>query len=163
MAVKKTIYVVSGYHYHYAEDEHDIITNVFTSRKDAAKFILDTLTDTFSFPDDSKIFTIDGCMYGNNYCDLNEEVNLKIEKCSILIKGNKPMYETVYDFLDKFCDSDKQQVAIFDLAKCNEIYRGTRDKMPSDIQELEILSIDTLHVATTVLTLNVDTSIYTKN
>lgn len=158
MAEKKTIFVVSGYHHHYDEGEHDIITGVFTSREDAAKFILDTLTDTFTFPDDSKMFTIDGCMYGNNYCNLNEEVNLTIEKCSLLIKGNKPMYETVYDFLDKFCDPDDQQVAIFDLAKSEEIYRGTRDKMPSDIQDLEILSIDTLHEATNVLTLNVDTN-----
>lgn len=63
---------------------------------------------------------------------------------------------TVYDFLDMFADPDDQQVAIFDLNKGEEIYRGTRDEMPSDIQDLEICSIDTLHEATQVLTLNVE-------
>ena len=66
------------------------------------------------------------------------------------------MNETVYDFLDHFCDPDDQQVAIYDLNKGEEIYRGTRDEMPSDIQDLEVLSIDTLHEATKVLTLNVE-------
>lgn len=66
------------------------------------------------------------------------------------------MNETVYDFLDHFCDPDDQEVAIFDLNKGEEIYRGTRDEMPSDIQDLEVLSIDTLHEATKVLTLNVE-------
>ena len=65
------------------------------------------------------------------------------------------MNETVYDFLDRFCDPDDQEVAIYDLHKGEEIYRGTRDEMPSDIQDLEVLSIDTLHEATKVLTLNV--------
>lgn len=67
------------------------------------------------------------------------------------------MNETVYDFLDHFCDADSQQVAIFDLKKGEEIYRGTRDEMPSDIQDLEVCSIDTLYEPTTVLTLNVET------
>ena len=66
------------------------------------------------------------------------------------------MNETVYDFLDRFCDPDDQEVAIYDLNKGEEIYRGTRDEMPSDIQDLEVLSIDTLHEATKVLTLNVE-------
>ena len=64
---------------------------------------------------------------------------------------------TVDDFLDIFCDPDDQQVAIFDLTKGEEIYRGTRDDMPNEIMNLEICSIDTLHEATQVLTLNVET------
>lgn len=67
------------------------------------------------------------------------------------------MNESVYDFLDHFCDPDMQEVAIFDLNKGEEIYRGTRDEMPSDIQDLEVCSIDTLHEPTKVLTLNVET------
>lgn len=67
------------------------------------------------------------------------------------------MKETVYDFLNIFCDPDDQQVAIFDLTKGEEIYRGTRDDMPTEIMNLEICSIDTLHEATQVLTLNVET------
>lgn len=63
---------------------------------------------------------------------------------------------TVNDFLDMFADPDDQQVAIFDLTNGKEIYRGTRDEMPSDIQDLEVCSIDTLHEPTQVLTLNVE-------
>ena len=66
------------------------------------------------------------------------------------------MFDSVYDFLDHFCDPNDQEVAIYDLHKGEEIYRGTRDDMPSDIQDLEVLSIDTLHEATKVLTLNVE-------
>jgi hypothetical protein len=67
------------------------------------------------------------------------------------------MNSTVYYFLDMFAESDMQEVAIFDLNKGEEIYRGTRDEMPSDIQDLEVCSIDTLHEPTKVLTLNVET------
>jgi hypothetical protein len=66
------------------------------------------------------------------------------------------MNPTVYDFLDMFADPDMQEVAIFDLTKGEEIYRGTRDEMPNDLQDMEIMSIDTLHEATKVLTLNVE-------
>ena len=66
------------------------------------------------------------------------------------------MNPTVYDFLDMIADPDMQEVAIFDLTKGEEVYRGTRDEMPNDLQDLEIMSIDTLHEATKVLTLNVE-------
>ena len=67
------------------------------------------------------------------------------------------MNQTVYDFLDMFADPDMQEVAIFDLTKGEEIYRGTRDEMPTEIMNLEVCSIDTLHEATKVLTINVET------
>ena len=66
------------------------------------------------------------------------------------------MNPTVYDFLDMFADPDMQEVAIFDLNKGEEIYRGTRDEMPGELENLEIMSIDTLHEATKVITLNVE-------
>jgi hypothetical protein len=66
------------------------------------------------------------------------------------------MNPTVYDFLDMFADPDMQEVAISDLTKGEEIYRGTRDEMPTELENLEIMSIDTLHEATKVLTLNVE-------
>ena len=66
------------------------------------------------------------------------------------------MNPTVYDFLDMFADPDMQEVAIFDLNKGEEIYRGTRDELPGELENLEIMSIDTLHEATKVLTLNVE-------
>lgn len=65
------------------------------------------------------------------------------------------MNPTVYDFLDLFTESDMQEVAIFDLNKGEEIYRGTRDEMPDDVQGLEIMSVDNLD-GSKVLTLNVE-------
>lgn len=82
MAEKKKIFVVSGFHFHPDEHEHDIITEVFTTREKAAKCIFDILTETF--PDDADDFSIDGCMYGNNYCTADdEEVKLEIEEFTI--------------------------------------------------------------------------------
>lgn len=80
MADRKNIFVVSGYH-HYDDGGHEIITDVFTSRHDAAQLVFDILTETF--PDDSDMFAIDGCMDGNKYCNGNEEVNIKIDEFSI--------------------------------------------------------------------------------
>lgn len=65
------------------------------------------------------------------------------------------MNPTVYDFLDMFADPDMQEVAIFDLNKGEEIYRGTRDEMPSEMQDMEIMSVDCLD-GSKVLTLNVE-------
>lgn len=67
---------------------------------------------------------------------------------------------TVNDFLDLFTEPDMQEVAIYDLNDKvgEEIYRGTRDEMPSDIQDLEICSVDFLDTPTKVITINVDTS-----
>ena len=65
------------------------------------------------------------------------------------------MNQTVYDFLDIFADSDMQEVAIFDVTSGDVIARGTRDELPSYVQDMEIMSIDNLD-GTKVLTLNVE-------
>lgn len=79
---KKKIFVVSGFHYHPGEDEHEIITEVFYTRQKAAKCIFDILTETF--PNDADGFTIEGSMYGNNFRTANdEEVKLDIEEFNI--------------------------------------------------------------------------------
>lgn len=65
------------------------------------------------------------------------------------------MNPTVYDFLDIFTESDMQEVAIFDLTSGEEIARGTRDELPSDVQDMEIMSVDCLD-GSKVLTLNVE-------
>lgn len=65
------------------------------------------------------------------------------------------MNPTIYDFLDMFADPDMQEVAIFDLNDSKEIYRGTRDEMPSEVQDMEIMSVDCLD-GSKVLTLNVE-------
>lgn len=77
----KKIFVVSGFHYHPDKQEHDIITEVFKSREKAAKRIFDILTETF--PNYASVFTIDGCMYGNNFWHGDEEVKLEIEEFTI--------------------------------------------------------------------------------
>lgn len=83
MAEKKQekIFIVSGFHYHPDTQEHDIITEMFKSREKAAKCISDILTETF--PDYAKDFTIDGCMYGNNFWHGDEEVKLEIEEFTV--------------------------------------------------------------------------------
>ena len=79
---KKKIFIVSGFHFHPYEHEHDIITEVFNTREKAAKCICDILTDTF--PDNADAFTIDGGMYGNNFCtESDEEVKLEIEEFTV--------------------------------------------------------------------------------
>ena len=65
------------------------------------------------------------------------------------------MNPTVNDFLDMFTEPDMQEVAIFDLSASKEIYRGTRDEMPDELQELEICSIDNLD-GSKVITINVE-------
>lgn len=65
------------------------------------------------------------------------------------------MNPTVYDFLEMFVDPDMQEVAIFDLTASKEIYRGTRDEMTRDVQDMEICSIDNLD-GSNVLTINVE-------
>lgn len=65
------------------------------------------------------------------------------------------MNPTVYDFLEMFVDPDMQEVAIFDLNASKEIYRGTRDEMTRDVQDMEICSIDNLD-GSNVLTINVE-------
>lgn len=66
------------------------------------------------------------------------------------------MNQTVYDFFDIFADSDTQEFALYDLKTNKEVFRGTRDDLPGDYQDLEIQSVDNLTEPTMVLTLNVE-------
>ena len=77
---QKTIYILAGSHEHPEECEPDIITDVFNSRREAAKEALEIFRETF--PDSADEFTIDGCMYGNNFGEW-ESLNLTIEEFSI--------------------------------------------------------------------------------
>lgn len=78
---KHTIFVLSGYHYHPDDGEHDIISAVFPTREAAAKETMKIFRDTF--PDRAGEFTLDGCMWGNNFWDGDEEVKLNIDEFSI--------------------------------------------------------------------------------
>lgn len=77
---KQKIYVISGYHYHFDEGEHDIITAVFPTREAAAKYAMEIFQETF--PDRADEFTVEGCMYGNNFGE-GEILALNIEEFSI--------------------------------------------------------------------------------
>ena len=65
------------------------------------------------------------------------------------------MNDTVYNFLDIFCDPELQEVLVYGLTSEKELFCGTRDEMPEDVQELEVMSIDCLD-NTKVLTINVE-------
>ncbi len=77
---QKKIYVLAGYHYHPDDGEHDIITAVFPTREEAAQEALEIFQDTF--PDSADEFTLEGCMYGNDYSD-GDDLKLDIEEFSI--------------------------------------------------------------------------------
>ena len=78
----KKIYVLSGYHYHPVDEGHDIITAVFSTHEAAAREVLKRFQETF--PDDSDLFTLKGCMYGNDYRNGEyEQLELTIEEFSI--------------------------------------------------------------------------------
>ena len=77
---QKKIYVLSGYHYIPDEGEHYIITAVFPTRETAAKYAMERFKKTF--PDCADEFTIEDCMYGNNFGEW-DTLNLTIEEFSI--------------------------------------------------------------------------------
>lgn len=71
------MFIVGGFHYFPDDCEWDIILETFDSREDAAKFIRDTINDTFP---DSPV-SLDGCMYGNTVESPSfERVQLEIKE-----------------------------------------------------------------------------------
>ena len=77
---QKKIYVLAGYHYHPDDGEHDIISAGFHSREEAAQEALEIFQETF--PGSADEFTLEGCMWGNNYSD-GDDLKLTIEEFSI--------------------------------------------------------------------------------
>lgn len=63
---------------------------------------------------------------------------------------------TVSDLTDLFVESTLQTVAIWDCGKDEEVFRGTIDDIPEDLQELEVQSIDTIEKNSDVFTINVN-------
>lgn len=62
----------------------------------------------------------------------------------------------VSDLTELFVETSIQTVAIYDCGKEKEVFRGTIDDIPEDLQELEVQSIDNLEKNSDVLTINVD-------
>lgn len=77
----KNIYILAGSHEHPDECEPDIITDVFTSRREAAKQALDIFRETF--PAHADEFTEAGCMESNFFEEGGEVLKLEINAFSI--------------------------------------------------------------------------------
>lgn len=77
----KNIYILAGSHEHPDECEPDIITDVFTSRREAAKQALDIFRETF--PAHADEFTEAGCMESNFFEEGGEVLKLEINTFSI--------------------------------------------------------------------------------
>lgn len=66
---------------------------------------------------------------------------------------------TVQDFVDLLIDAGSQTIAICDLDKNAEnVFVGCADDIPSEYQNQDVSSIDTLYEATNVITLNICSS-----
>ena len=63
---------------------------------------------------------------------------------------------TVSDLTELFVDTTIQTVAIWDGGKEEEVFRGTVDEIPEDLQGLDVQSIDNIEKNSDVLTINVD-------
>ena len=82
---QKKIYVLSGYHYLPDDGEHYLISAVFPTREAAAKEALERFRETF--PGSADEFTLEGCMWGNNYANgAYEQLNLTIEEFTIIVE-----------------------------------------------------------------------------
>ena len=63
---------------------------------------------------------------------------------------------TVSDLTELFVEPSIQTVAIWDCDKEEEVFRGTVDDIPEDLQGLEVQSIDDIEKNSDVFTINVD-------
>lgn len=63
---------------------------------------------------------------------------------------------TVSSLTDLFIEPTIQTVAIWDCGKDEEVFRGTVDDIPEDLQYLEVQSIDNIEKNNDVFTINVD-------
>ena len=75
------IYILAGSHEHPDECEPDIITDVFKSRREAAKQALEIFRETF--PAHADEFTEAGCMESNFFEEGGEVLKLEINTFSI--------------------------------------------------------------------------------
>lgn len=60
----------------------------------------------------------------------------------------------IYEFVDLFTENF-QEISIWDLDAEKEIYRGTIDDLPDNLDDYAIMTIDALSTPTTVITINV--------
>lgn len=49
---------------------------------------------------------------------------------------------SVYDFLDLCCDKGLLNVTVYDVDKCEDIWSGAGDEVPSNIEDMTVESFD---------------------
>jgi len=64
---------------------------------------------------------------------------------------------TVRDIIEMFIDENMQKFIVYDLSTDRDLYSGYLDEIPSDVESLEVSTIDCLTKGTDTLTLNVFT------
>lgn len=64
---------------------------------------------------------------------------------------------TVRDIIEMFIDENMQKFIVYDLSTDRDLYSGYLDEIPSDVESLEVSTIDCLTKGTDILTLNVFT------
>ena len=64
---------------------------------------------------------------------------------------------TVRDIIEMFIDENMQEFTVYDLDNDKVLYTGYLDEVPSDVENLEVSTIDCLTKGTDILTLNVFT------
>ena len=64
---------------------------------------------------------------------------------------------TVRDIIEMFIDENMQEFTVYDLDNNKVLYTGYLDEVPSDVENLEVSTIDCLTKGTDILTLNVFT------
>lgn len=81
-------FILSGAHYHPDDDSIDIITEDFTTREAAAQRAVEIFQDTFQ--DKADEFTVEGCQFGNDFCNdgSDEWVKLDIVRIEIPVPIN---------------------------------------------------------------------------
>lgn len=64
---------------------------------------------------------------------------------------------TVREIIEMFIDENMQKFIVYDLSTDRDLYSGYLDEIPSDVESLEVSTIDCLTKGTDILTLNVFT------
>ena len=66
---------------------------------------------------------------------------------------------TIYEFQNLIVDDRSQHVKIYDLADndCTEVFDGTLDDVPEELEDMEICSIDNVYGDCDYIGINIDT------
>ena len=65
---------------------------------------------------------------------------------------------TIYDFIYLSCDAGLMKVEVYDMTTERVIWSGNGDEMPTEIEDMELMSFDVPYMTDT-FTLNVETEV----